>query len=416
MPPYLVIHYSEIGLKGKNRGFFERHLQRNIQQRLTGPEVANIERLSGRLLVTLGAGADSAAAAERLRTVPGIAYIAQAYSTPKDMGALVAGVLRVLRQSPSLRGLSLRPSGLACDLWPEQAQGREAGQPPTPLSFRVETNRADKRFPLTSPQISAEVGDHVQAATGWRVDLTHPDLVIHVEMLFEEAYFYMDRVPGIGGLPVGASGTAGLLLSGGIDAPVAGYYALKRGCQVIPVHFHSGPFGNWMSSQDKVKRLVTALRPYGILGKYYVVPIGETQREMVVDAPASMRILLYRRLMVRIAEELLRREDGLALVTGESLGQVASQTLQSLRVVEAVAALPILRPLVGLDKVEIIALAKTIGTYEISIEAGDDCCQFLMPRQVITRPALADVEAAEAGLDMARLVGTGVAGARVEWA
>ena len=416
MPPYLVIHYSEIGLKGKNRGFFERHLQRNVHERLAGVEVTNIERLSGRLLVTLGAGADSAAAAERLRTVPGVAYIAQAYSTPKDMGALVAGVLRALRQSPSLKRIPKQRSGLACDFPSGQAQEREAGQSPAPYSFKVETNRADKRFPLTSPQISAEVGDHVQAATGWRVDLTHPDLVIHVELLFEEAYFYMDRVPGIGGLPVGASGTVGLLLSGGIDSPVAGYYALKRGCQVIPIHFHSEPFGNWLSSQDKVKRLVAALRSYGILGKYYVVPIGEIQREMVVDAPASMRILLYRRLMVRIAEELMSREDGLALVTGESLGQVASQTLHSLRAVEAVAALPILRPLVGLDKAEIVAQAKTIGTYEISIEAGDDCCQFLMPRQVVTRPALADIEAAEAGLDIARLVGTGLAGARVEWA
>jgi len=387
VPPYLVIHYSEIGLKGKNRAFFERRLQHNVDERLTGLKVTGIERLSGRLLVTLGAGADSVAAAERLRTVPGIAYVAQAYSAPKDMAALAAGVLR------SLAGKS-RPCS----------------------SFRVETHRADKRFPLTSPQINAEIGDRVQAATGWRVDLTHPDLVIHIELLFEEAYFYMDRVPGIGGLPVGASGTVGLLLSGGIDSPVAGYYALKRGCQVIPIHFHSEPFGNWLSSQDKVKRLVAALRSYGILGKYYVVPIGEIQREMVVDAPASMRILLYRRLMVRIAEELMSREDGLALVTGESLGQVASQTLHSLRAVEAVAALPILRPLVGLDKAEIVAQAKTIGTYEISIEAGDDCCQFLMPRQVVTRPALADVEAAEAGLDIARLVGTGLAGARVEWA
>jgi len=406
VPPYLVIHYSEIGLKGKNRAFFERHLQRNARERLAGLDVTNVERLSGRLLVTLEPGADSAAAAERLRTVPGIAYVAQAYSTPKDMGALAAGVLRALRQYPE-------QSPSFCTERSEVGVG--AGRSVQCRSFKVETNRADKRFPLTSPQISAEIGHHVQAATGWRVDLTHPELVIHVEMLFEEAYFYMDRIPGIGGLPVGASGTVGLLLSGGIDSPVAGYYALKRGCQVIPIHFHSEPFGSWQNSQDKVRRLVMALRPYGILGKYYVVPIGEIQREIVVDAPASMRILLYRRLMVRIAEELIGREDGLALVTGESVGQVASQTLHSIRAVESVAALPILRPLVGLDKTEIVVQAKIIGTYEISIEAGDDCCQFLMPRQVVTRPALADVEAAEASLDVARLVGMGLAGARVEW-
>lgn len=383
MGRYIVVHYAEIGLKGKNRGLFERRLQHNVAQRLGDVEVNDVERLSGRLLVRLGSQANVAEAVERLRTVPGIAYLAAAYGVAKDVTAIKAAVVEKL-------------SGLETSV----------------RSFKINTRRADKRFPLISPEINAEVGGHVQAATGWQVDLKHPDLVVHIEILFKKTFFYFERVDGIGGLPVGISGTVGLLLSGGIDSPVAGYYALKRGCHVVPVHFHSGPFGEWQTSEEKIRRLVKALQAYGISARYYVVPIGEIQREIVVEAPAPPRVLLYRRLMVRIAQELTRREGGLALVTGESLGQVASQTLESLAVVQAVAALPLLRPLVGLDKKEIVAQAQTIGTFKISVEPGDDCCQFLMPRQVLTRPALADIEAAEAKLDVARLVASGLAAAR----
>lgn len=383
MGRYIVVHYAEIGLKGKNRGLFERRLQHNVAQRLGDVEVNDVERLSGRLLVRLGSQANVAEAVERLRTVPGIAYLAAAYGIAKDVTAIKAAVVEKL-------------SGLETSV----------------RSFKINTRRADKRFPLISPEINAEVGGHVQAATGWQVDLKHPDLVVHIEILFKKTFFYFERVDGIGGLPVGISGTVGLLLSGGIDSPVAGYYALKRGCHVVPVHFHSGPFGEWQTSEEKIRRLVKALQAYGVSARYYVVPIGEIQREIVVEAPAPPRVLLYRRLMVRIAQELTRREGGLALVTGESLGQVASQTLESLAVVQAVAALPLLRPLVGLDKKEIVAQAQTIGTFKISVEPGDDCCQFLMPRQVLTRPALADIEAAEAKLDVARLVASGLAAAR----
>jgi thiamine biosynthesis protein ThiI len=213
---------------------------------------------------------------------------------------------------------------------------------------------------------------------------------------------------------VGASGTVGLLLSGGIDSPVAGYYALKRGCRTVAVHFHSGPFGNWLGSEFKIRRLVARLQEYGLSPRYYVVPIGEIQREIVVEAPAPPRILLYRRLMLRVAEALTRQEGGLALITGESLGQVASQTLESLGAVEAATALPVLRPLIGLDKQEIVNLAQGIGTYDLSIDATDDCCQFLVPHQVVTRPSMAEIDAAEAGLDVEGMVAAALAGARLE--
>lgn len=391
MTYYIVVHYAEIGLKGRNRGLFERQLQRNVGERLSGLDVTAVERLSGRLLVRLGSAASRAAAVKRLRTVPGVAYFASAYSAPKDIEAIKEAVVEKLALSSTegLAGRSYR-------------------------SFKTAARRADKRFPLTSPEINAAVGGHVQAATGWAVDLKNPELTIHIELLFKEVFFYFERMDGVGGLPVGTSGTVGLLLSGGIDSPVAGFCALKRGCNVVPIHFHSGPFGDWQGSEDKVRRLVAVLRPYGVAPRYYVVPIGEIQREIVAEAPAPPRVLLYRRLMLRIGEALIRREGGLALVTGESLGQVASQTLESLASVQAVAAMPVLRPLIGLDKQEIVTQAETIGTYGISIESGDDCCQFLMPRRVVTRPTLAEIEAAEAHLDVERMVADGLAAARLE--
>lgn len=383
MTRYIVVHYAEIGLKGKNRGLFERQLQHNIRGRLRGLNVTNVERRSGRLMVHLGDETDTKEALVRLRTVPGVAYFAPAYSTPKDLESLKKAVLDKLEGHPA-------------------------------VSFKTETRRADKSFPLTSPEINAQVGGHVQAATGWPVDLSEPELTIRVEVMFKETLFFFERIDGVGGLPVGSSGKAGLLLSGGIDSPVAGYYALKRGCKVVPIHFHSSPFGDWQGAEDKIRRLVMALQPYGMSRRYYVVPIGEIQREIVAKAPAPPRVLLYRRLMVRLAQQLTRRENGLALFTGESLGQVASQTLESMAAVEAVATMPMLRPLVGLDKQEIVNKAETIGTFDISIESGDDCCQFLMPRRVVTRPSLAEIEAAEANLDVPQMVAHGLAAARLE--
>jgi thiamine biosynthesis protein ThiI len=381
MTDYIVIHYAEIGLKGKNRRFFEKQLekqlQRNIREQLAGLDVSDVERLSGRLLVRLGAEANALEAAERLRTVPGIAYFALAHGAPKDLTAIKAAVVeKLVTSAGSVQALS-SVEGLVTLAGSVQALSPVEGPVSRSYrSFKVATRRADKSFPLTSPEINAEVGGHVQAITGWAVNLKTPEVVIHIELLFKEAFFYFERIEGIGGLPVGSSGTVGLLLSGGIDSPVAGYYALKRGCNVVPIHFHSSPFGDWQGAEDKIRRLAAAL--------------------------------------LRIAQELTRREGGVALVTGESLGQVASQTLESLAAVQVIATMPLLRPLIGLDKQEIVTQAQAIGTYDISIEPGDDCCQFLMPRRVVTRPTLAEIEAAEAYLDVERMAADGLATARLE--
>jgi tRNA uracil 4-sulfurtransferase len=382
MDRYVVIHYGEIALKGRNRRFFEQRLQDNVAERVAGLDTGRVKWRHGRFLVPLHKGTDEHRVVERLRTVPGIVYFALARAVPCDVEALASAVVEHL----------------------------PTGDYP---SFKIDTRRADKAFPLTSPQVNEIVGAQVQEKTGWAVDLSNPALTVHVEILPREILFYSERIEGIGGLPVGVSGTVGLLMSGGIDSPVAAYYALKRGCTTLPIHFHSGPFGQWIDSERKVRRLVQALQPYGLSDRYYVVPIGELQREIVVDAPAPVRILLYRRLMFRIAQALTLREGGLALVTGENLGQVSSQTLESLRAIEVVTDLPVLRPLIGFDKVEIMDQARLIGTYDISIEAHDDCCQFLVPRQVVTRPSVAEVDNAEANLDIEHLVSAGIESAQL---
>ncbi|MCS7251242.1 MAG: tRNA uracil 4-sulfurtransferase ThiI [Anaerolineae bacterium] len=370
---YAVVHYAEIGLKGRNRGFFERALARRIEERLQDIGPALVARLPGRLLVQLPRPVPEALWVERLRTVFGIAYFAPAIPTSKDLHTLTEVILHHLPSEPI-------------------------------PSFRVRASRTDKSFPVTSQEIERHIGAAIQRQTGWRVNLSEPAWVVYIEIAPKTALVYFARHQGPGGLPVGVSGRVGLLLSGGIDSPVAAYFMLKRGCEVIPIHFHSGPFGDWAASEAKAMAIVRWMRPYGMPPWLYVVPIGELQRAIVLAAPASYRLILYRRLMVRIAEALTRRENGKALVTGDSLGQVASQTLESLSAIEDAATMPILRPLIGLDKVEIIDWARRIGTYGISILPGEDCCQFLMPPLVVTRPSLETTHKIERRLQIEELV------------
>ena len=370
---HAVIHYAEIGLKGRNRPFFEQALANNAAQRLEPLGVQEVKRLSGRLLARLAQPRDEAAWTEALSPVFGIAYFAPAAPAERDMEAVRAAMLEHLPSDPV-------------------------------ESFRIRASRADKSFPLTSPEIERELGAAVQERTGWPVRLEGAELEIGVEVVYHHVVVSFGRVPGPGGLPVGVSGRVGLLLSGGIDSPVAGYLALKRGCRVTPIHFHSRPFGNWRGAEKRVRKIVRALGPYGMAPCFHAVPIGRQQREITVRAPAPFRVLLYRRLMVRIAETLIRREKGKALVTGESIGQVASQTLEGLAATQDAAAMPILRPLVGMDKQEIVDQARAIGTFELSQIPADDCCRFLMPENVVTRPRLEDVLAAEASVDVDRLV------------
>ncbi|MDE3154822.1 MAG: tRNA 4-thiouridine(8) synthase ThiI, partial [Acidobacteriota bacterium] len=274
-------------------------------------------------------------------------------------------------------------------------------------SFRVSARRADKRFPLPSPQIEREVGGRIKSARGWHVDLEHPELTIHVEMLSDEAFYYFGKEPGAGGMPAGVSGRVACLLSGGIDSPVAAFRMMRRGCSVQLVHFHSYPILS-RASQEKVREIAALLTQYQLRTTLQLVAFGDIQRQVVLSAPPALRVVLYRRLMLRIAEELARRGRARALVTGEVIGQVASQTLENLSVIAAVTTMPVFRPLIGMDKDEISAEAERIGTYPISIIPDQDCCQLFTPKHPATKARFRDVEHAEQDLPIAEFVRTAV--------
>lgn len=371
-PVNIVVHYDEIGLKGKNRPHFEHQLMRNIRRAFEGLGAVNTERLYGRVLVSLKARPPWDEVAGRMGRVFGISYFARAYESPCDLNVLKA---RVKEQLPK-----------------DEYE-----------SFAIDTKRSDKAFPLTSPEINRELGSFVQIETGKPVDLGNPDLRVCVEWLHDRALFFFKRVPGPGGLPVGVSGKVVGLISGGIDSPVAIYLMMKRGCGVVFVHFHSFPFTD-RASQRKVTELARELSHFRQMSKLYFVPFADLQREVASRTPASYRIILYRRFMLRLAEAIARRERAKAVITGDSLSQVSSQTLSNLTTVEEAITIPVIRPLIGLDKKEIISLAQKIHTYPISIQPHDDCCQFLMPRQPFTRSTSEELEEVEKDLDIRGLL------------
>jgi tRNA uracil 4-sulfurtransferase len=372
----VVVHYHEISLKRGNRPLFLRHLQQNAARAVQDLGPVSVVQLPGRLLVAPEDPARLDAVADRLTRVCGIANLAPAFRCGTSLGELRAVVDRVV-------------------------EGRSFG------SFRITARRAFKTFPLTSTEINRELGTHVVGRTGARVSLDAPDLNIHVEVLPDQAFLYADRLPGPGGLPVGASGTVAALLSGGIDSPVAAWRMMKRGCRVVMVHFHSVPYLP-DTSQRKARELVELLTRWQYASRLILVPFGEIQREVVLSVPGPGRVVVYRRLMVRIAEALGRHYGASALVTGESLGQVASQTLGNLARIDEVADLPILRPLIGMDKLEITAQARAIGTFEISVEPDADCCTLFVPPHPSTRVSREEVLALERRLDIPALLRVGV--------
>jgi thiamine biosynthesis protein ThiI len=280
-------------------------------------------------------------------------------------------------------------------------------------SFRVSATRADKRLPFTSPQVEREVGGLIKEATGWSVNLDGPALTVHIEMLPDGAFYFFDKEPGAGGLPTGTGGRVACLLSGGIDSPVAAYRLMRRGCQVLFVHFHSYPILS-RASQEKVREIVALLTRHQLRSRLLLVPFGELQQQVLLAVPPELRVVMYRRLMLRIAERLARKWRARALVTGDVIGQVASQTLENMTVIAEATTLEVLRPLVGMDKDEIAAEAERIGTFPISILPDEDCCTLFTPRHPVTRARLARVLQAEQSLPIGDMVATAVAATAAE--
>lgn len=377
-----VVHYQEIALKGKNRPWFLGRLVRNLRTAVADLDVRAVRGLMGRIEIVLGPAADPRAVGERIGRTFGIANYSYAGRAPLDLDAIAAAILDDLGDR-------------TCD------------------SFRVSVRRADKRYPMTSPQVEREVGGRIKEARGWRVNLDEPELEIHVDLLTNEAFYFFGKERGPGGLPTGTAGRVVCLLSGGIDSPVAAYRMMRRGCSVSFVHFHSYPILS-RASQEKARELAALLTRYQQRSRLYVVAFGDIQQQVVLAVPGPMRVVIYRRLMLRIAERIAHARNAQALVTGDVVGQVASQTLENLAVVGAVASLPLFRPLIGMDKDEITAEAQRLGTYPISIIPDQDCCTLFTPRNPLTRARLADIEAAEQSLPVDALVERAVADAVVE--
>jgi thiamine biosynthesis protein ThiI len=379
----VLAHYHEINLKRNNRGWFENLLRRHVESLLHGLVHDGVRQSSGRLLIALRPDSPVPEIERRLRWVTGIANFSFAWEVAADLHTIRAALADIVR-------------------------------PMTFASFKIDARRGTKDFPLNSQQLNEELGQFVQGLTGAAVRMENPDLTCYVEIVGRQAFLYFTKIPGGGGLPARTGGKVLCLLSGGIDSPVAAFRLLRRGCCVQFVHYHSFPHTT-IESQEKVRKIIQVLSRYQLQGRLHLVPFAEVQREIVAYAPPPLRVVLYRRFMVRIAEALALGEGAGALVTGDSLGQVASQTLENLRVVSAAAtALPIFRPLVGDDKEDIIRIARAIGTYEISILPDQDCCTLFVPRHPETRANLEHVAEAESRLDLQRLISAALAAATCE--
>src|SRR6476661_1411587 len=378
----IVVHYQEIALKGKNRPWFLARLVRNLRDGLSDLDVKSVRALMGRIEIVLGPSAPVEDVSARLRQTFGVANFSLAGRAPLDVEAIAAAILE--------------------DLGDRNCE-----------TFRVSVRRADKRFPMTSPQAEREIGGRIKEARGWAVNLAKPQFTIHVELLASGAFYFFGKERGAGGLPTGTAGRVTCLLSGGIDSPVAAHRMMKRGCAASFVHFHSYPILS-RASIEKARELVQLLTSWQQRSRLYLVAFGDIQQQVVLAVPGPMRVIVYRRLMLRIAERIALARGAKALVTGDVVGQVASQTLENLQVIGSVATLPIFRPLIGMDKEEIMAEARALGSYPISIVPDQDCCTLFTPRNPLTRGRLQIVEAAERVLPVDDIVEKAAASAVVE--
>jgi thiamine biosynthesis protein ThiI len=372
--PVVIARVHEVALKGRNRRHFMRVLTGNITWALRDVPYRSIKIRTGRILVTLENLSDWPAVRSRVERVFGIQNLSLTLETDTRLESMRQATEMLL-----------------------DVEGPPVG------TFRVRVKRPDKSYPLTSPAVEREIGAFIQERTGAPVKLNHPDLTYQIEILHEGAYVTSGVLPGPGGLPVGTSGQVVALISGGFDSPVAAYRMLKRGCSLTLVHFHAYPFVR-STSIEKVIEIAQSLSRSQPPIRLITVPIGDLQRTIAVSSEPEIRVVLYRRLMLRVAEAIAMELGAGALVTGESLGQVASQTLDNIRTIEAAVGLPILRPLIGMDKIEIIEHAERIGTEAISRTPDDDCCAVFIPKHPATHATVAEAEAAEANFDVAALV------------
>lgn len=376
-PTYIICHYGEIALKGKNREQFERQLISNIKRVLSkyAPgSFESIRRISGAILIKLGSFNQKRTEriTQALKETFGIVYFAWAVFSKQGIEEIRATAKNLLETRDF-------------------------------QTFRITAKRSNKKYYLTSQEVNARVGEHVRKGLKKTVCLDNPQETCFIEIIEKQAFLYLEKIKGLKGLPVGISGDVAVMLSGGIDSPVAAFYLLKRGAVPLYIHFHAVPYTS-PASIEKVRDIVKSFVKFQGEAKLFTVPFGDIQKEIMLKSPAKLRVILYRLLMFRIAQEIAKKEKALALITGESLGQVASQTLHNIKAVSGGLELPILRPLIGFDKDEIIERAKAIGTYDISIRPYEDCCSRFVPRHPETRAKPDEVKAARELLDVGNLI------------
>ena len=371
---YVICHYNEIGLKGKNRIFFEKKLIENIGKSLNKAHFSWIKRYPGRIIIKL---------------------TKRGKENPKDIKNSLNHVFGLAHYSFSIISKSeikdLKTNSL-------KLISKEKGK-----TFKIETTRSDKKFPLTSQEVNKVIGESILKKAKKQVKLKKPSITCFIEILQNNSFLYLKKIKGIGGLPVTTAGKVISLISSGIDSPAASYFLMKRGAKNIFIHFHSYPQTD-KESITKTEDLVKILTKYQFSSKLYLIPFSEIQKQILLKTPDKFRIILYRRMMLRITEEIAKKEKAQAIVTGESLGQVASQTLENIRAIAQPISLPIFRPLIGKDKEEIINIAKDIGTYNISILPHQDCCSRFLPKQPETKANIKEIQEKEKNINIKELI------------
>jgi len=372
---YIICHYGEIALKGGNRRFFEDKLVKNIRLQLEkfAPDSFElVEKIHGRILIKLRKKYDEKKLIEALQNTFGIVNFSFAMEISSEIKKIETASLEILRNKNF-------------------------------KTFRISAQRGDKNFPLDSQEVNKQIGALIVKELKKKVKLENPDINLFIEITSKKTFLYCEKIQGPGGMPAGTGGKALALLSGGIDSPVAAYFALKRGVEVDFLHFHSLPFTG-KESLEKVNQLAKILEKFQGKGRIFFSPFAQIQKEIMVKTPEKFRVVLYRRMMMRIAQNLAEKENYSALITGDAIGQVASQTLENIHAVSEVSKIPILRPLIGFDKEEIIAIAKKIGTFEISILPHDDCCTRFVPKHPETKSKISEIKEVEKNLNIKKML------------
>lgn len=377
-----IVRCGEVALKGMNRPYFERVLLERLKNALKCYEDVEAKWNTGLMFVRVDASIPRMEVVKKCSGVFGVATVSPAVSAPKEINAIGTAAANFMQRLIEEEDIK---------------------------TFKIRAKRADKTFPLESPEIAKQVGGMVlKACKVLKVDVHSPDVELYVDVRHDAAYIFRDKIKGFGGLPLGTNGKGLILMSGGIDSPVAAFMMAKRGMQIEAVHYHSYPYTSQRARQ-KVEELCSVLAGYMGTIRMHVINLLPIQEEIVKNCPEDETTLLVRRFMMRIAEQIAIKNKDMMLITGEDLGQVASQTAEALVVTDAVVKMPVMRPLIAMDKVDIMAKAAEIGTYDISIQPYEDCCTVFLPKHPVTKPKLDKIEQSESKLDVDALVKAAVA-------